>query len=249
MCGKFTAMFSWRTLHGLYAGLGLDDPELAGGPAGEGGGGEDRIETLMPMRPAPILTLDAAGRRAIVPMRWGLTPKWNAGPRGIIHARSETLDDKRHFKDAFASRRGLLVVKTFNEGKEVPSSRPGGRSKTQQFTITPKDGKPIGIAVIWEREAQPDGAEMLTFAMVTTPPNRLIATITDRMPAVLPREHWAKWLGEDPATHDELKAMLTPYDDNGNWDMAPEQPPRPPRPPTPPRAPRVTDKPSQRDLF
>jgi putative SOS response-associated peptidase YedK len=32
--------------------------------------------------------------------------------------------------------------------------------------------------------------------MVTVPPNKLIARITDRMPAVIAPNDWAKWLGE-----------------------------------------------------
>ena len=45
--------------------------------------------------------------------------------------------------------------------------------------------------------------------MVTAPANRLIATLpTDRMPAVLAPEDWAKWLGEEPASVDDVKACL-----------------------------------------
>lgn len=69
---------------------------------------------------------------------------------------------------------------------------------------------------------------MLTFAIATTPSNKLIAMITDRMPAVLPRQHGSKWLGEGPATPEVLKAMLVPYEDNRDWDMAPSN--RPSRP-------------------
>jgi hypothetical protein len=36
---------------------------------------------------------------------------------------------------------------------------------------------------------------LLTFAMVTVAANKLIGEITDRMPAVIPPEHWGTWLG------------------------------------------------------
>jgi len=46
----------------------------------------------------------------------------------------------------------------------------------------PNDGLPIAIAVICEQWT--NGGEVLdTFVMLTTPPNALIARITDRMPA------------------------------------------------------------------
>jgi len=189
------------------------------------------VEIGTPMRFARIIALDDQGNRKSAPMRWGLIPPWEKDPmrfRNTIHARAETIDQKKSFKSAFSQRRGLLVVKTFNEGKELPTGR------TQQFTVTPKDGKPIGIAVIWERWGEPHGGTLLTFAMVTVPANALISTITDRMPAVLPPERWAKWLGEEPASPEELKAMLTPFE--GDWDMQPQSsPPKPPRPPSPPK--------------
>jgi putative SOS response-associated peptidase YedK len=34
------------------------------------------------------------------------------------------------------------------------------------------------------------------------------------MPVILAEEDWAKCLGEEPATSDELKALLVPYRDD-----------------------------------
>jgi putative SOS response-associated peptidase YedK len=202
--------------------------------------GSGPVEIGTPMRLARIITLDDQGNRKSVPMRWGLIPPWEKDPmriRNTIHARAETIDQKKSFRNAFAERRGILVVKTFNEGKELPNG------KTQQFVITPKDGEPIGIAVIWERWSERHGGVLLTFAMVTVPPNKLIATITDRMPAVLPPELWAKWLGEEPASPEELKGMLRPFE--GDWDMQPPSPPpKPPRPPSPPKPGKPDPQPS-----
>jgi putative SOS response-associated peptidase YedK len=31
------------------------------------------------------------------------------------------------------------------------------------------------------------------------------------MPVILPPDAWAKWLGDEPAEHDELLAQLKPY--------------------------------------
>ena len=65
---------------------------------------------------------------------------------------------------------------------------------------------------------------LLTFVMVTTPPNALISRITDRMPATLPRETWATWLGEMDASLEDVKALLRTFDDGGAWTMEPQQP-------------------------
>jgi putative SOS response-associated peptidase YedK len=141
----------------------------------------------------------------------------------FIHARAETIDEKPTFRDDFYHRRGILPVHTFNEGEELTPR------KTLQYVITPRDGLPVGIAVIWDAWMAPNGTPLVTYAMVTVPANNLIGKITDRMPAVVQPEHWAKWLGEQPATIGELKALLVPLE--GDWDMkAAGRPPPPSKP-------------------
>jgi putative SOS response-associated peptidase YedK len=191
MCGKFTQMMSWG------APVRLSD--LLGDVGEE--------ETVTPMRFANVIALDGEGRRKSVRMRWGLVPpgaKDALAGRPHIHARAETIDSKPTFRDAFRQRRGLIAVSTFNEGKKIAPN------KTEQYVLTPKDGKPVAIAAIWERWGEPHEAPLLSFAIVTVPPNELIGTITDRMPALIENGDWAKWLGEEPATPEELKAMLRP---------------------------------------
>jgi putative SOS response-associated peptidase YedK len=215
MCGKFTQKPGWTgvtTLDELIA-AGADDAQAP--------------DTVTPMRFADIVTLDGANMRASVRMRWGLVPANAADPNigtKFIHARAETIDEKPTFRDAFLKRRGLVIVETFNEGEEVTPT------KTRQYIISPNDGAPLAIAVIWERWTGRGPLDLLSFAMVTTEANMLIGKITDRMPAVVPPEHWAKWLGEEPATTEELKAMLVPFE--GDWTMEPAQKPAPPPKPT-----------------
>lgn len=52
-----------------------------------------------------------------------------------------------------------------------------------------------------------------SYALITVEPNPVVAEVHDRMPAIIPPEHWAAWLGETQATEAELKAMLRPYPD------------------------------------
>jgi len=212
MCGKFTQQLRWRDVVRLSDLIGTVESES--------------IETLTPMRFAQVIALDGNGVRKSVPMRWGLVPSHAADAREAkphIHARAETIDSKPTFRESFLQRRGVIVVSTFNEGQEVGS-------KTVQYVCTPKDGKHIAIAVIWDRWS--DGvANLLSFAMVTTPPSEIIATITDRMPALLEDSDWAKWLGEEPATVEELKAMLRVSSRDLDMERAskPSPPPKPMR--------------------
>jgi putative SOS response-associated peptidase YedK len=215
MCGKFTQRPGWSgmTAWEQLIAAGADDAQMP--------------DTVTPMRFAGVVTLDAAGARASVRMRWGFVPAnaqdANTGTK-FIHARAETIDEKPTFRDAFLKRRGLVIVETFNEGEEITPT------KTRQYIVSPNDGAPLAIAVIWERWLGPAPIDLLSFAMVTTDANRLIGKITDRMPAIVPPEHWAKWLGEEPATAAELKALLVPFE--GDWTMELAKKPAPPPKPS-----------------
>jgi putative SOS response-associated peptidase YedK len=200
MCGKFTQMMSWGEL--------VHMADLVGAPASP-------LEAVRPMSFAKVIRLNPRGKREIARMRWGLVPSWQKDPATgtrHIHARAESIDERRAFRDAFNERRGLIVVSTFNVAKDLTPT------KREQHVVTPNDGKPLGLAVIWERWSEPHAGELLTFAMITVAANRLIGTVTDRMPAVIQPNDWAKWLGEEWAPIEEIKAMLVPFE--GNWQMA-----------------------------
>lgn len=194
-------MASWQEVHAFSQPLVLR-------------GGAADVVVATPMRFANIMRLNASGERELVSMRWSFAGKNDATPARPkhMHARCETIDTKPTFADAFAHSRGILMVHTFNEGEELPNG------KTKQWVITPNDSQPIAIAVICEQWS--NGAETLeTFIQVTTPANALISRITDRMPAILPREAWATWLGETGAPLAEVKALLRTFDDGGSWTM------------------------------
>ena len=136
MCGKVAQSMSWAEFAALH-GIRLEPGDE---PLGAGAG--DRVEIGTPMRLLRVVARDDLGRRRLVRMRWGLVPSWQDDPNklaGTIHARAETIEQKPSFKNAFAERRGILVVKTFNEGEELASG------KTRQYVVTPKDGREIAF--------------------------------------------------------------------------------------------------------
>lgn len=202
-------MMSWRSVRDLSDLVGR-----------AGTGPLDEIVVGTPMRLCHVIHLDTKGARANSAMRWGFADSRAKSPLDRprhMHARAETIDQLPTFARAFASRRGILLTKTFNVGQELPSG------KTIQHTITPRDSNPIGIAVIWEQWENRAEATLLTFVMVTVPPNPLIATVADRMPAILQEKDWPLWLGEVDAPLDEIKAILRTY--SGDWDTAEQKKP------------------------
>jgi putative SOS response-associated peptidase YedK len=187
MCGKFTAMYSWREIHTFSQPLGT---RTAVGAAADS---NDTVVTYRPVDLLPVIIWDReAKQRRIVPMQWGFPHRSNPKRPDPIHARSETVDSKDAFKRAFHDgQRGIVVFRTFNEGKEIPPAKSGGKPKTEQWTIDPGDGIPRGFAFVW-RQFEPLGLPtILAAVMCTVPANAMIRrTIMEherdpRMPAIL----------------------------------------------------------------
>lgn len=231
MCGKFTAQAAWREV------VAFSQPLTGESGSGEAEGGGDEIVTYRVGGPLPVIIRDReAGRRRVVPMRWGFpAPKDWRRPQPI-HARSETIDELRTFRTAFETgQRGIVLFRTFNEGEEI--LKEGRKPQTKQWTVDPRDGRPRGFAFLWREFEIPDlPMPMLACVMVTVPANELIRrTIKSleedpRMPAILEDDVWATWLGEDGASPAEAKALLRTME-GVNWTAAPE--PKKPKPAAP----------------
>src|ERR1700742_2284558 len=74
-------------------------------------------------------------------LRWGLVPFWAKDPKvgyKMINARSETVAEKPAYRDAFKSRRCLIVADGFYEWQ--PRVGGGRVARKQPFHITRADG-------------------------------------------------------------------------------------------------------------
>jgi putative SOS response-associated peptidase YedK len=213
MCGKFTAMSSWAQVHAFSQPLTSDRFEKSRGDA------DDREVTLRVMGNLAVILFDhVEGQRRVVPMRWGFPhPKDWRRPQPI-HARSETIETTKAFASAFVDgQRGIVLMKTFNEAPDV-------EGPTQQHTITPGDSKALAAAFVWRKFELPNiPTPLFACVLVTVPANQLIATLpTDRMPAFLADEDLEAWLGEKPASLDEVKACLKTVE-GVRWTMTREE--------------------------
>jgi putative SOS response-associated peptidase YedK len=141
-------------------------------------------------------------QRVLVPTRWGLIPSWSKEPKGIINARSETLDQKPSFSESFERRRCLIPADGFYEWKR------SGKTK-QPYYFQLNDESLFYFAGIWDQWRR--GDELITScAIITTTPNELLETIHDRMPVILPAETHEPWLRDDTPRLD-LPGLMTPF--------------------------------------
>jgi putative SOS response-associated peptidase YedK len=149
------------------------------------------------------------GERHLEMLRWGLIPSWakeeSIGAR-MINARAETLAEKASFKRLLHNRRCVVVADGFYEWAQ----QPGTKSKTPMY-ITLKNHEPFAFAGLWDSWRTASGQQLRTCTIITTEPNALMATIHNRMPALLRPDTLASWLDSELQDEQELRQLLYPY--------------------------------------
>ena len=75
------------------------------------------------------------------------------------------------------------------------------------------DRGPFAIAGLHERWRAEDGTWLESCTLVTVPANARMAPVHDRMPAILPPEHWDSWLDPDAQDAAKLLPLLVPRPD------------------------------------
>ena len=109
------------------------------------------------------------------------------------------------FRDAYKLRRCISPIENFFEWRAIK-----GVKTKQPYAIAMTDGKPFGVAGIWENWKHPGTADWTrTFAVITCPANALVADIHDRMPVILPAAAYDRWLA---CVEPDPRDLLIPYD-------------------------------------
>lgn len=148
-----------------------------------------------------------ADEREAVLLKWGLIPSWakdNSIGAKLINARSETVEEKPSFREAFKRRRCIIPADGFYEWQ-----RTGGRKQPYYFRL--KDDRLFGFAGLWEKWRTPDGESLETCSILTTEANEVLSTVHDRMPVILHPESYELWLDDDARKQDLRKELLRPY--------------------------------------
>ena len=131
----------------------------------------------------------APSQRALVVTRTGLQPEadmvaWGLPPAGegrsfLINARMETAAQKPTFRDAFASRRCLVVASGWYEWS----------APKRPWHVQLADGGVMGMGGLLLRCGNED-----RFVIMTSAANGELTAIHHRQPLVLPPDSWDRWL-------------------------------------------------------
>jgi putative SOS response-associated peptidase YedK len=158
---------------------------------------------IAPQSMQPIVRLNSeTGQRELTVMRWGLVHFWSREAKiayTTINAKAETVATSPTFREAFKRRRCLVPVSWFYEWKNL------GLKKTQPYAIALKDDELFAFAGLWEASNSLD-----IYTIITTNPNELMEPLHTRMPVILHRQDYQRWMA--PAFPAQLPVdLLRPY--------------------------------------
>jgi putative SOS response-associated peptidase YedK len=139
--------------------------------------------------------------------KWGLVPSWakdTSMSARLINARSETIEEKPSFRDAFRKRRCIIPADGFYEWQRT-------EGRKQPFFFRMREESPFGLAGLWERWEGEGGQAINSCTMMTTEANEVLRPVHDRMPVILHPDGYDAWLDTDVRKLDLIKEMLRPY--------------------------------------
>jgi len=133
----------------------------------------------------------------VVPMQWGINIKINNGAGNgyrdnlIINARSETVYQKKMFRDSIINKRCVIPANGFYEWAKVE-----GKQKKDKYYIKPTESPMFYFAGIYERLPDPFAfnKEQIRFVIMTREARGHIRSIHDRMPVSVEKKDILKWL-------------------------------------------------------
>jgi putative SOS response-associated peptidase YedK len=132
-------------------------------------------------------------------MVWGIKPSW-AGEKStiLINARSESVREKRSFKNSFKQRRCLIPADGFYEWTRTTPKKP------HLFLVN--DGEPFAIGAFWENDD-----EVNRCCLLTTKANAVLEPIHNRMPVIVGRENWDEWFADGDLEDAAFLRITAPY--------------------------------------
>jgi putative SOS response-associated peptidase YedK len=143
-------------------------------------------------------------------MRWGLLPYFAKNPAefkgfSTINAKAETVQKNPTWRTPFRRRRCLVPADGFYEWKAISPK------KKQPYAFALTNREPLAFAGLWDAWKEPDGGWLISYAIIATDANDLMASVHNRMLVILKPSEYDRWLRRDDADRPPLD-LLRPYD-------------------------------------
>lgn len=198
MCGRFARRSTQEVLADWF-GVELEsEPE-------EGEVAFAPTFNAAPQTMQPVVRLNRdTGAREFALLRWGLVPAWAKDEKcgfTMINARAEEAAEKPAFREALRKRRCLVPADAFYEWQRLDPRR------RVPYAFAMESGEPYALAGLWERWRAKEGRPLETFTILTTDPNGLMEPVHDRMPVIVERPDYGRWLDEERAPVELLRPI------------------------------------------
>jgi putative SOS response-associated peptidase YedK len=198
MCGRFT--ITRRDGNLLAAELGV--------PEGSFVDYRPRYN-IAPTQPHFIVRIKYENRE-VLPATWGLVrsgSKDASMAAKCINARSETIETRPAFRDAFQKRRCVVPADGFFEWT-------GPKTARQPTWFHREDSQLLLFAGLYEAWQKEQGEWETTFTILTTSANAVLESYHDRMPVILADRDADDWMDPRAPAPRALKRLLVPAPDD-----------------------------------
>ncbi|NJL77054.1 MAG: SOS response-associated peptidase [Saprospiraceae bacterium] len=193
MCGRYSLVTTDVAVQIQLGNMQLELPSIA-------------RYNIAPTQFAPVVTNTQPG--LFQHFTWGLVPFWSKDGKNtgkMINARAEGIESKPSFRQPIRTKRCLVLADSFYEWRKTGTQK-------QPYRILLQNGTWLVFAGIWE-EWRGGEQPMRSFSIITTTPNREMATLHDRMPVLLlDAATQQQWLSENSLP--SILALLKPPPDD-----------------------------------
>lgn len=201
MCGRFTFTQSRYQLEGFFK-VKPDHDHIVEGQL-------EPIWNLPPTTNIPGARVGRDGETQLDLYRWGFIPNWVTDISQFkfttINARAESVARAKTYASAFRRHRLVVPADSFFEW-----DRTDPKNK-QPYVFVRQDGEPMAFAGLFDSYLHPDTSEgerwIATCTVLTTAANADMP-IHDRLPLILERGLWDRWLDPSLQDVDELEQLI-----------------------------------------
>ena len=186
MCGRFITKGTWAEYRALLdltnKAAGINDPARY---------------NVAPTQDVRFVALQD-DEREVLEGRWWLVPFWaKEMPKyTLFNARSEDAHTKPAFRDAFKSKRCLIPADGYYEWTK--NAEDGGK---EPWAIHLPDWHPFAFAGLWAHNDHLD-VTSCTILTAATPKGIEISGLHNRVPVILPKDHFSAWIDPDTTVGD-----------------------------------------------